>query len=186
MQKMAAQFSEASLVANESARRLKAAGTEAEFSVKAAIAKGRALQNDLGKMIDQAELLVDRMDDDRYKVPVARSVARQSEPDPARDTGDRYMPDRAAIEREMADRNLTRGGTAAASSDQPKSGDRGVQPFSPPIRSADEVVRAEAGTVATGVAGAGGKDRTPARLEPRTEAERHLLDAIRAAKQGVA
>ncbi len=181
LQQMVAQFSEASLVATESARRLKAAGTEAEIGVKAAVAKGMALQNELGKMLDQAELLVDRMDDDRYKVPVARSAARQPDPEPARDTQDRYMPDRAAIEQEMADRNLTRGGNAAVSAPQTNFGDKGVQPFSPPIRSADEVVRAEsAGT------GTSANNRTPARPEPRTEAERHLLDAIRAAKQGVA
>lgn len=60
LHQMIGQFSESSLVAQESARQLKAAGTEAEFGVKAAIAKGMALRNDLEIMLDQADLLVSR------------------------------------------------------------------------------------------------------------------------------
>lgn len=179
MQQMIAQFNESSVVAQESARQLKAAGTEAEFGIKAAIAKGMVMRNDLEMMLDQAELLVGRLDDDRYKVPVAQPVARQMDPPPGGP-----MPDRAAIQRELAARTASPApaGTAPA---RPAGRAPSVKPFSPPIRSADEVVRAQTGQSADrGAAGAAAIE--PARLEPRTEAERHLLDAIRAAKQGVA
>lgn len=163
LQQMIAQFNESSLIAQESARALKAAGTEAEFGVKAAIAKGMALRNDLEKMLDQAELLVDRIDDERYKVPAApeRTLADDMQPAPSpRSETPRSQPP-AAPAMPTVDDN--------------------IKPFSPPIRSADEVVRAEAPTPAPG-----GEQQAAGALEPRTEAERHLLEAIRAAKQGVA
>lgn len=168
MQQMIAKFSESSLVAQESARTLKAAGTEAEFGVKAAIAKGMALRNDLEMMLDQAELLVDRLDDDRYKVPAAPSASgsREDLRDPPPEPG---APQRPSPQR------------AAAPTPPTGIRDDTIKPFSPPIRSADEVVRAETRPPETGI-----YDATSAGLEPRTEAERHLLDAIRAAKQGVA
>lgn len=173
MQQMIAQFNESSLVAQESARQLKSAGTEIEFGVKAAIAKGMVMRNDLEMMLDQAELLVGRLDDDRYRVPAAPPAARQMDPPPGGP-----MPDRAAIQRELAAR------TASPAPAQPAGRNPVVKPFSPPIRSADEVVRAQSGQSAN--RSADGIDNAPANLEPRTEAERHLLDAIRAAKQGVA
>lgn len=176
MLQMIAQFNESSLVAQESARQLKAAGTEAEFGVKAAIAKGMVMRNDLETMLDQAELLVGRLDDDRYRVPAAPSVARHMDPPPGGP-----MPDRAAIQRELAQRTAS----PAAAPARPAGRDQAVKPFSPPIRSADEVVRAQSVQSADRDS-AGGAGGAPSILEPRTEAERHLLDAIRAAKQGVA
>lgn len=169
MQQMIARFSESSLVAQESARTLKAAGTEAEFGVKAAIAKGMALRNDLEMMLDQAELLVERMDDDRYKVPAAPPVSASSEasraPLPQPDA-----PKQSSLPREPARPPAPQAGLR----------ENNIKPFSPPIRSADEVVRAE-----TRPPEKNNDEPASAGLEPRTEAERHLLDAIRAAKQGV-
>lgn len=159
LQQMIGQFSESSLVAQESARQLKAAGTEAEFSVKAAIAKGMALRNDLEMMLDQADLLVARMDDDRYRVPPAPSVNASMDPSFGREP---MTPERAPAPANVSPQR-----------EQPAPVSN-VQPFSPPVRSADEVVRATADTASS------------APLQPRSEAERHLLDAIRAAKEGVA
>jgi hypothetical protein len=186
MQQMIAKFSESSLVAQESARLLKAAGTEAEFGVKAAIAKGMALRNDLEMMLDEAELLVDRLDDDRYKVPPApsardidRDTQRENHRDTHRDTRRDTQGDLqgSAPERPVAQR----AGAQAAQTPEPAMRNRNITPFSPPIRSAEEVVRAETRAPETGI-----DEAASAGLEPRTEAERHLLDAIRAAKQGVA
>jgi hypothetical protein len=200
LQQMIAQFSESSLVAQESARKLKAAGTEAEFGVKAAVAKGMALRNDLEMMLDQAELLVDRLDDDRYRVtsapaaarPAAQSNVPTSVPSNTRANNapagqpsdwdsDSATPDRSMIEREIAARAPQSSRNGPAPVGQTNVRDTNVKPFSPPIRSADEVVRAE-----TGRAAPRGNNPGSENLEPRTEAERHLLDAIRAAKQGVA
>lgn len=167
LQQMIGQFSESSLVAQESARQLKAAGTEAEFGVKAAIAKGMALRNDLEMMLDQADLLVARMDDDRYRVPPA--PAAPAAKSPAEQSFDREpsasvpTPARASVPAEMS--------SPRPEWPEPASN---VKPFSPPVRSADEVVRATAETSSS------------AALQPRSEAERHLLDAIRAAKEGTA
>lgn len=165
MQQMIAKFNESSLVAQESARALKAAGTEADFTVKAAIAKGMALRNDLEMMLDQAELLVDRLDDDRYRVPAAPAVPPDPdayrEPLPPRDSASQRAP-----------------ASTPAAEAPVQAGDGNIKPFSPPIRSADEVVRSETKPRPA--------DASDAALQPRTEAERHLLDAIRAAKQGVA
>jgi hypothetical protein len=196
LQQMIAQFSESSLVAQESARKLKAAGTEAEFGVKAAVAKGMALRNDLEMMLDQAELLVDRLDDDRYRVTSAPAAAPSASPSnnapdlrtniasarpPSDWDADRAPLDRSAIEREMAARDPRPAGKGPAPVGQTNVRDTNVKPFSPPIRSADEVVRAESDHAAPR-----GNAQGSEQLEPRTEAERHLLDAIRAAKQGVA
>jgi len=199
LQQMIAQFSESSLVAQESARKLKAAGTEAEFGVKAAVAKGMALRNDLEMMLDQAELLVDRLDDDRYRVtsaPAAMPPAAPTShaPTQASEMRPNSMPagqpsdwdsdntplDRTTIEREMAARAPMAARKGPAPVGQTNVRDTNVKPFSPPIRSADEVVRAE-----TDRAAPRGNTPRAEQLEPRTEAERHLLDAIRAAKQGV-
>jgi len=190
MQQMIARFSESSLVAQESARQLKAAGTEAEFGVKAAVAKGMAVRNDLEMLLDQAELLVDRLDD-QYRVPAAPPISGRPDPAPRRemadrntpdrDMKDRNMPDRTAIERELARHTSASAQEVASPVNQPDVRDREITAFSPPIRSADEVIRAE-----TVRSDADMRDETPASLKPRTEAERHLLDAIRAAKQGVA
>lgn len=166
LQQMISQFNESSLVAQESARALKAAGTEAEFGVKAAIAKGMALRNDLEMMLDQAELLVDRLDDDRYRVPAA----------PDRPEIDEMLREPPPRPRES---NPPSPLSEQASRQQAAPRDRNIKPFAPPIRSADEVVRSEAAAPGLEASGAG-------TLEPRTEAERHLLEAIRAAKQGVA
>ncbi|MFT7569590.1 MAG: hypothetical protein ACI9JL_000612 [Paracoccaceae bacterium] len=170
LQQMIGQFSESSLVAQESARQLKAAGTEAEFGVKAAIAKGMALRNDLEMMLDQADLLVARMDDDRYRVPPAPPAPAAPAAKPlAEQSFDRKpsvsvpTPARASVPAEMS--------SPRPEWPEPVSN---VKPFSPPVRSADEVVRATAETSSS------------AALQPRSEAERHLLDAIRAAKEGTA
>lgn len=147
MQQMIAQFNESSVIAQESAQRLRSAGTEAEFGVKAAIAKGMALQNDLELLLDQAELLVDRMDDARTPTPPVSDPAPAPMPRPAE-----TFPTAAAAEEEAVS-NIRR--------------------FSPPVRSADEVIRSETPAPAE-----------DAPLQPRTEAEKQLLDAIRAAKEG--
>lgn len=167
LHQMIGQFSESSLVAQESARQLKAAGTEAEFGVKAAIAKGMALRNDLEIMLDQADLLVSRLDDDRYRVPPAAPATRTSQFSDER-TG---APSSSA---EPPPAHATVPPQPAAARPERPAPRSNVQPFSPPVRSADEVVRATAEKAPSGG------------LQPRSEAERHLLDAIRAAKEGVA
>ena len=179
LQKMIGQFSESSLVAQETARQLKSAGTEAEFGVKAAIAKAMALRNDLEVMLDQADLLVAKMDDDRYRVPPA--PANNGPGMPAYRTNDRSAgpaaeltrraPSRPEPSRQEPSRQEASRPTPFRQESPRPAGN--VQPFSPPVRSADEVVRATAKT-------------SSAPLQPRSEAERHLLDAIRAAKEGVA
>ena len=171
LQKMIGQFSESSLVAQETARQLKAAGTEAEFGVKAAVAKAMALRNDLEVMLDQADLLVAKMDDDRYRVPPA--PANVGSGVSAFQAGDRFSgPDAPGAGRQAvpSDAPSPRRETARQEPSRPVGN---VQPFSPPVRSADEVVRATA-------------KPSSAQIQPRSEAERHLLDAIRAAKEGVA
>lgn len=167
LQQMIGQFSESSLVAQESARQLKAAGTEAEFGVKAAIAKGMALRNDLEMMLDQADLLVARMDDDRYRVPPAPAANQTSNVSSNQTAAQSFGPDPAPPRRAAVppENPLPRSEMPTPPSN--------VQPFSPPVRSADEVVRATSETSSS------------AALQPRSEAERHLLDAIRAAKEGV-
>lgn len=165
LQQMIGQFSESSLVAQESARQLKAAGTEAEFGVKAAIAKGMALRNDLEMMLDQADLLVSKMDNDRYRVPPAPST----NPAPGAAVDQMDMPSFGA--------DVARAARPPASpppEPAKPAPTNNVQPFSPPVRSADEVVRATS------------RPTSSEALQPRSEAERHLLDAIRAAKEGVA
>lgn len=178
LQQMIAQFNESSLVAQESARALKAAGTEAEFGVKAAIAKGMALRNDLEKMLDQAELLVDRIDDERYRVPAAPDRPdfgdMDRDPSPPRSESARPAPPRNESARPVPL-------PGDVPDPRPAPRNNNIKPFAPPIRSADEVVRSEAPSPAP----AEGQPASAA-LEPRTEAERHLLEAIRAAKQGVA
>lgn len=167
LQKMIGQFSESSLVAQESARQLKAAGTEAEYGVKAAVAKGMALRNDLEAMLDQADLLVTRMDDDRYRVPPApANIGSNVSANQVDERSFAPEPPRAAPSTQPSQ----------ASSSQPEgfAPVSNVKPFSPPVRSADEVVRATA------------EAPSSAPLQARSEAERHLLDAIRAAKEGVA
>ena len=62
MQQMILQFNHSSAAAHASASALKSAGTEAEFGVKGAIAKARALQNDLELMIDRGNAICDRLD----------------------------------------------------------------------------------------------------------------------------
>lgn len=181
LQKMIGQFSESSLVAQESARQLKAAGTEAEFGVKAAIAKGMALRNDLEIMLDQADLLVDRMDDDRYRVPPAPSASHasndfgsQSVNRAANQAGTgSFDPEPATDQRAPVQRAPNHEPVPPTRPQRPMTSSN-VRPFSPPVRSADEIVRATAETSSTEA------------LQPRSEAERHLLDAIRAAKEGVA
>ena len=165
LQQMIGQFSESSLVAQESARQLKAAGTEAEFGVKAAIAKGMALRNDLEMMLDQADLLIARIDDDRYRVPPAPSAKPVS-----RGAADQMEASSFGAE----ESRLARPPVSPPTQSERPAPANNVQPFSPPVRSADEVVRATAPTPA------------PDPLQPRSEAERHLLDAIRAAKEGTA
>lgn len=172
LQQMIGQFSESSLIAQESARQLKAAGTEAEFGVKAAIAKGMALRNDLEMMLDQADLLVARMDDDRYRVPPAPAANQGLNDSESRAPvfgSEREAPARAGVSPQAPS-------SQAAQAPRPErtTPERNVQPFKPPVRSADEIVRATAETSPS------------AALQPRSEAERHLLDAIRAAKEGVA
>ena len=146
MQQMITQFNESSAIAQDSAQRLRSAGTEAEFGVKAAIAKGMALRNDLELLLDQAELLVDRMDDARTQSPPPRPS-----PTPAPKPAETFPP------------------AAAAEAESPSN----IRRFSPPVRSADEVIRAETPAPS---------EQVP--LQPRTEAEKQLLDAIRAAKEG--
>lgn len=169
LQQMIGQFSESSLVAQESARQLKAAGTEAEFGVKAAIAKGMALRNDLEMMLDQADLLVAKMDDDRYRVPPAPSE------NPASSAAANQM-DMPSFGADVA--RAARPPASPPQQPQPRPAQpaptNNVQPFSPPVRSADEVVRATS------------RPSSSEAMQPRSEAERHLLDAIRAAKEGVA
>ena len=63
LQRMISQFNDTSVVVQDSARKLRSAGTEAEFGVKAAVAKGMALRNELDVMLEQAELLVDKLND---------------------------------------------------------------------------------------------------------------------------
>jgi len=146
LQKMIGQFSESSLVAQESARQLKAAGTEAEYGVKAAVAKGM---------------------DDRYRVPPApANIGSNVSANQVDERSFAPEPPRAAPSTQPSQ----------ASSSQPErfAPVSNVKPFSPPVRSADEVVRATA------------EAPSSAPLQARSEAERHLLDAIRAAKEGVA
>ncbi len=168
LQKMIGQFSESSLAAQESARQLKAAGTEAEFGVKAAVAKAMVLRNDLEIMLDQADLLVARLDDDRYRVPPAPANIRPGVAaigDEGRSVAyDADKPARAAAPSRPRPRPQPERAAPVSN----------VKPFRPPVRSADEVVRATRETSSS------------ATLQPRSEAERHLLDAIRAAKEGVA
>jgi len=174
LQKMIGQFSESSLVAQETARQLKSAGTEAEFGVKAAVAKAMALRNDLEVMLDQADLLVAKMDDDRYRVPPA--PAHNGPGVPAYRTDDRSAGPGAELTRRTPSRPEPLRQEASRPEPSRQEAPRpvnNVQPFSPPVRSADEVVRATA-------------KPSSAPLQPRSEAERHLLDAIRAAKEGVA
>lgn len=165
LQQMIGQFSESSLIAQESARQLKAAGTEAEFGVKAAIAKGMALRNDLEIMLDQADLLVARMDDDRYRVPPAPTANQASNVSANQTRAQSFSSEPPTPAPASAPPEVWREKPAPVSN---------VKPFSPPVRSADEVVRATA------------EPPSSAALQPRSEAERHLLDAIRAAKEGVA
>ena len=148
MQEMIAQFNESSAIAQDSAQKLRAAGTEAEFGVKAAAAKAMALRNDLEALLDQADMLVDRIDGadiaPRSPAPRHEPMPREAEP-PAREVEPTPRQEQTAT----------------------------IRQFSPPVRSADEVIRAEA--------------PTPGRsedLQPRTEAEKQLLEAIRAAKEG--
>lgn len=179
LQQMIGQFSESSLIAQESARQLKAAGTEAEFGVKAAIAKGMALRNDLEMMLDQADLLVARMDDDRYRVPPAPAAPAANEPSESSlgQAGTRSFgsepaaPGQAAVPSQASPREAE--ATSSVAPANPATPATNVRPFSPPVRSADEIVRATAETPSS------------AALQPRSEAERHLLDAIRAAKEGI-
>lgn len=173
LQQMIGQFSESSLVAQESARQLKAAGTEAEFGVKAAVAKGMALRNDLEMMLDQADLLVARMDDDRYRVPPApeaRALHEPSESSVGLTEGRSFGSEPASTRQPAAPPEASPREPETAAPAAPAAN---VRPFSPPVRSADEIVRATSESPATGS------------LQPRSEAERHLLDAIRAAKEGV-
>ena len=143
LQKTIAEFNNSSALAQDSAQKLRAAGTEAEFGVKAAIAKGMALRNDLEMMLDQADLLIERLDQ-RPAMPSAN------------------------------DRGQAKG-TGSMPAERPQSYEA-VEPFRPPVRSAEEIVRAEQPA----------EDPSQNTLTPRTEAERQLLDAIRAAKEGAA
>lgn len=176
LQQMIGQFSESSLVAQESARQLKAAGTEAEFGVKAAVAKGMALRNDLEMMLDQADLLVARMDDDRYRVPPApeaRALNEPSESSVGLAESRSFGPEPAAARQPADPPQASPREPETAAPAAPAAPVANVRPFSPPVRSADEIVRSTSESPATGS------------LQPRSEAERHLLDAIRAAKEGV-
>jgi hypothetical protein len=158
LQQMISQFNDSSVIAQESAQKLRSAGTEAEFGVKAAIAKGMALRNDLELMLDQADYLVDRLESSRADVPPAPQMAK------ADDRPARQMP--IGDDRPAPSRPAT----------PPPTEPSNIKAFSPPVRSAEEVIRAETPT----------ETDDAALIQPRSEAERDLLNAIRAAKEGTA
>ena len=142
LQSMITQFAHSSANAQESADRLRAAGNEAEFNVKASVAKGMALRNDLELMIEQAAALIEKIAEETERQASVKDVAQRVAKAP-----DMPLPA------------------------QPSAGP--VQPFRPPPGPADAPRVEPAPQPASGV-------------EPRTDAERQLLEAIRAAKQGVA
>lgn len=155
LQSMMTQFTDVSVTAEEGANRLRAAGMEAEVGVRGAVSKASAMRNDLELMIDQALALVEN---------IHAETERQEQ---IRRTGERAAAD-SGLETQR----------------------RRPQPFAP----------APAGAVSAGGARAFAPAPVAARgrptpgpgpqpaghpVEPRTEAERHLLEAIRAAKEGV-
>tara|TARA_R110000787_G_scaffold161985_1_gene275360 strand:- start:95 stop:667 length:573 start_codon:yes stop_codon:yes gene_type:complete len=149
LQDMILQFNHSSSAAHASASTLKSAGTEAEFGVKAAVAKAMALRNDLATMIDEGNRLAARLDQQATRqAQLERSGAKTE----------------ATAQRAPA--------PPARTSRQPET-QANVRPFQPPSGAKQAVI-----------------NRMPAvetdHIAPRTAAERHLLDAIRAAKEGVA
>lgn len=161
LQDMIMQFNYSSTAAHASASALKSAGTEAEVGVKAAVAKATALRRDLELMIDQGNALCNRLDYRATAEAQAEAAARARRA-PLPEPRDRAPEPRARAPEEAPPEPRTA---------PPRAAD--VRPFMPPARSAADVVDAAPET---------GQDD----LQPRTEAERQLLEAIRAAKQGVA
>lgn len=162
MQTMIMEFNQSSAAAHASASALKSAGTEAEVGVKAAIAKATALRNDLAAMIDQGNALCNRLDYKATAEAQAETTARARRP-PLPEPRDRE-PREAAPASPPA--------TPPASRTAPPNV-ANLRPFAPPARAAADVVNAA-------------PQKEQGDLQPRTEAERQLLEAIRAAKEGVA
>jgi hypothetical protein len=141
LEAMITQFAHSSSNARDSADKLRAAGNEAEFNVKAAVAKGTALRNDLELMIDQAAALIEKIQlETERQASIMESTERLAKPE------EPSLPVEA--------------------------GSR-VRPFSPmaaPAAPQNAPAETESGSP----------------IEPRSDAERQLLAAIRAAKEGVA
>jgi hypothetical protein len=152
LQEMFGRVAVSSVSAQEAASRLRAAGTEAEVGVKAAIAKAASARGDLDTAIEHAIALVDKIEMEiERQASISRSFDKISAP---------AAPARTAV-------SGAQGGPRAA---MPRTS--GVTPFTPRVHDA-------AREPAVNRIG-------PDAVEARTEAERQLLAAIRAAKEGAA
>lgn len=160
LQSMMGQFTDASLLAEEGASRLRAAGMEAEVGVRGVVAKAAAMRNDLELMIDQALALVDKIETETERQEQIRRAGERAASEP-----DRGLAGRRPQPFEPAQAG---GGASAGAKAFPPAAPARNRPM--PDRQPDRQ-----------------PDRRPVRhpVEPRTEAERHLLEAIRAAKEGV-
>ncbi len=162
LREMIGEFAVSSVTAQDAASRLRAAGTEAEVGVKAAIAKGVALRSDLEISIEQAIALVDKIEMEiERQASIGRSLERVSAP---------AAPARTPVRTPA--RPTTSSPRAAPPSAPVAARSAGVAPFVPRthVGPRDDVVR----------------HAEPDVVEARTDAERQLLAAIRAAKEGVA
>lgn len=158
LHEMFGQAAVSSVTAHEAASRLRAAGTEAEVGVKAAIAKGAAVRTDLETAIEQAIALVDKIE---MEIERQASISKSF---------DRIAAAPAALVSSAPKR-----APAPSVQDAPRAQAQrsaGVMPFTPRMHEGprESVVRRS----------------EPDVVEARTEAERQLLAAIRAAKEGVA
>lgn len=149
LQEMILQFNHSSAAAHASAGALKSAGTEAEFGVKAVIAKAMAIRDDLEMMVDNGGVIIERLD--------AHATLEAS-----RDRSNRSSRAEPSRPQEPAEPRVA-----------PKPQPSNIKAFNPPTRNGNEVINR-------------GAPAGQENIQPRTEAERDLLDAIRAAKSGVA
>lgn len=160
LQEMITQFNHSSAAAHASAGALKSAGTEAEFGIKAAIAKATAIRNDLEMMVENGGIIIQRLDA-HATLDASRERSNRSEPVREAPRQPSRQPMAPPAETRLAER---------PPANMPPTN---IKSFSPPVRNGNEVINR--GDTA-------GQDN----LQPRTEAERDLLEAIRAAKSGVA
>lgn len=153
-----AQAAESTVGARQTAEQLRSAGTEAEVSVKAAVAKANAMRGDLELMIDQAVALIDKIEEETERQASIRMSAEKASA--------------AAPSRPVARRPAAGTAPAPAAPVRPEA----APPF-PPMPEGRERIPALPET-----------PRRPSSdiVEARTDAERNLLAAIRAAKEGVA